>query len=76
MPAEADKVILDYDSCLKMLDTENAGDKTALSYAFRPLTQNKYISKNKQSIVTVLRKGRELFPEEEPLISAGTSEKS
>ena len=68
--------ILDYDSCLKMLDTENTGDKTALSYVFRPLTKNKYISKNKQGIVNVLRKGRELFTEEEPLISTGTSEKS
>ena len=42
---------LDYPSCLKVLDTENTGDRVALSYAFRPLTKNDYISKNKKGVV-------------------------
>lgn len=63
--------ILDYESCLQVLDTENTGDKVALSYVFRPLTKQKYIIKDKDGIVSVLKKGKELFPEEEPLISIG-----
>lgn len=63
--------ILDYESCLQVLDTENTGDKVALSYIFRPLTKHKYISKDKDGIVSILKKGKELFPEEEPLISIG-----
>ena len=31
--------ILDYESCLQVLDTENTGDKVAMSYVFRPLTK-------------------------------------
>ena len=63
--------ILDYESCLQVLDTENTGDKVALSYVFRPLTKQKYIIKDKDGIVSILKKGKELFPEEEPLISIG-----
>ena len=63
--------ILDYESCLQVLDTENTGDKVALSYVFRPLTKQKYIIKDKDGIVSVLKKGKELFPDEEPLISIG-----
>jgi len=63
--------ILDYESCLQVLDIENTGDKVALSYVFRPLTKHKYIFKDKDGIVSVLKKGKELFPEEEPLISIG-----
>ncbi len=62
---------LDYESCLKFLDTENTFDKVAMSYVFRPLTKNKYVSKNKNGIVAVLKKGRDLFPDEKPLISYG-----
>lgn len=62
---------LDYESCLKFLDSENIFDKVAMSYVFRPLTKNKYLSKNKDGIVSVLKKGRELFPDEGPLISLG-----
>lgn len=62
---------LDYESCLDVLDRENTGDKTKMSYAFRPLTKNKYISKNKDGIVTVLKKGKVLFPNTKPLISSG-----
>ena len=63
--------ILDYESCLQVLDTENTGDKVALSYVFRPLTKQKYIIKDKDGIVSILKKGKELFPDEEPLISIG-----
>lgn len=64
--------IMTYEDCLRMLDTENTGDMIAMSYAFRPLTKNGYVSKNKDGIVTVLKKGRELFPNEGPLISVAT----
>ena len=63
--------ILDYESCLQVLDIENTGDKVALSYVFRPLTKHKYIIKGKDGIVSILKKGKELFPNEEPLISIG-----
>lgn len=63
--------LLDYASCLHMLDTTGAGDQVALSYAFRPLTKNKYIAKRKDGSVSVLAKGRALFPDVKPLISAG-----
>ena len=63
--------ILDYESCLQVLDTEITGDKVALSYIFRPLTKQKYIIKDKDGIVSILKKGKELFPDEEPLISIG-----
>ena len=33
--------LLDYAGCLKMLDVDETGDRTALSYVFRPLTKNK-----------------------------------
>ena len=64
--------IMAYADCLTYLDTENTGDRIAMSYAFRPLTKNGYLSKSKDGIVTVLQKGRELFPEEGPLISVAT----
>ena len=63
--------ILDYESCLQVLDIENTGDKVALSYVFRPLTKHKYIIKDKNGIVSILKKGKELFPNEAPLISIG-----
>lgn len=59
---------LDYNSCLDFLDTENTGDRVALSYSFRPLTRNKYIAKNKANIVSILSKGRALFPWESQYI--------
>lgn len=64
--------IMTYEDCLKFLDTEHTGDLVAMSYIFRPLTKNKYVAKNKDGIVTVLKKGRELFPEEAPIISVAT----
>lgn len=63
--------LLDYSSCLEMLDVEETGDRTKLSYAFRPLTKNKYVSKRKDGSVSILAKGRALFPEIKPLIAAG-----
>jgi len=57
---------LDYRSCLQLLDH----DSRKASYAFRPLTKNKYISKKNNS-VTILAKGRELFPDVKPLVSMG-----
>lgn len=66
--------LLDYESCLEQLKTEAKTDRTELSYAFRPLTKNGYISKRKDGCVSILAKGRELFPGLEPLISAGGGE--
>lgn len=63
--------LLDYSGCLKMLDVDETGNRTELSYAFRPLTKNKYLSKRKDGSVSILAKGRALFPEIKPLIAAG-----
>lgn len=63
--------LLDYAGCLHMLDTAGEGDQVALSYAFRPLTKNKYLVKHKDGRVAILAKGRALFPGIKPLISAG-----
>lgn len=63
--------LMDYQDCLDMLDTEGVGDRTALSYVFRPLTKNKYLSKDENDCVSILAKGRALFPELTPLISTG-----
>lgn len=63
--------LLDYPDCLKLLDTEGTGDRTALSYVFRPLTKHGYVSKRKDGCVSILAKGRTLFPEVTPLISTG-----
>ena len=63
--------LMDYPDCLDLLDTTGTGDRVALSYAFRPLTKNKYVSKRKDGCVSILAKGRALFPEVTPLISAG-----
>ena len=68
--------ILDYENCLKVLSTQNEKDEIALSYAFRPLTKNNYIAKNKDNIVTVLNKGKNLFPDEKQLISDGGNEQT
>ena len=68
--------ILSYEDCLSFLDTENSGDMIAMSYAFRPLTKNGYVVKNRDGVVAVLQKGRELFPDEFPLISVATHGKS
>jgi len=67
---------LAYEDCLAMLDEKGTGDRTALSYAFRPLTKNGYVSKRKDGCVTILAKGRELFPDVTSLISTGGGEQT
>ena len=68
--------LLDYPSCLDMLNNDGGSDRTALSYAFRPLTKNRYVSKDKRGCVSILAKGRVLFLELEPLLSAGGGEQT
>lgn len=68
--------ILDYESCLKVLDTENTGDMVKMSYLFRPLTKNDYISKNKDGIVSILQKGRSYAEIKQSLIVLGGSKQS
>lgn len=68
--------ILDYESCLKVLDAENTGDTVKMSYLFRPLTKNDYISKNKDGIVSILQKGRIYVEIKAPLIALGGGEQS
>lgn len=63
--------LLDYQDCLQFLDTAGTGDRTALSYMFRPLTKNGYLIKHKDGSVSISAKGRALFPEITPLISTG-----
>lgn len=68
--------LLDYPSCLDRLNNDGGSDRTALSYAFRLLTKNRYVSKDKRGCVSILAKGRALFPELEPLLSAGGGEQT
>lgn len=63
--------LLDYQGCLDLLETTDKTDKVELSYAFRPLSRNGYVSKRKDCTVSILAKGRALFPEIKPLISMG-----
>lgn len=63
--------LMDYPDCLELLNSTGAGGRVAMSYAFRPLTKNRYVSKRKDGCVSILAKGRALFPEITPLISAG-----
>ena len=62
---------LDYESCLHILNTSGNKGKTALSYAFRPLTKNRYLTKGKDGLVTICAKGRALMADTPPLISVG-----
>ena len=66
--------LLSYEDCLELLKTSDQTDRRSLSYVFRPLTKNGYVSKNKDGCVSILAKGRALFPEITPLISAGGGE--
>lgn len=63
--------LLSYADCLTILDMEGTASRKALSYAFRPLTKNRYVSKQRDGCVSILAKGRALFPELVPLISTG-----
>ena len=62
---------LDYQSCLHMLDPYELMSPVERSYEFRPLTRLGYLKKHSDGIVTILVKGRKLFPDLAPLISAG-----
>ena len=62
--------LLDYASCLHLLDTSGKTDAVSLSYAFRPLTRYGYLTKH-GDCVSILAKGRALFPNVKPLIAAG-----
>ena len=66
--------LLHYEDCLEMMKMPMQTDRRSLSYAFRPLTKNGYVSKSKDGCVSILAKGRALFPEITPLISAGGGE--
>ncbi len=63
--------LLDYQTCLDLLATPGKTNRVELSYVFRPLTKNGYLSKRKDGSVSILAKGRALFPDIKPLISAG-----
>jgi len=65
--------VLDYPSCLRMLDENGKRDCVKLSYAFRPLTKNKYVVKRKDGSVRILAKGKALFPDIEPLVTVNGS---
>jgi len=65
--------VLDYLSCIRMLDEDGNRDRVKLSYAFRPLTKNKYVVKRKDGSVRILTKGKALFPEIEPLVTVNGS---
>lgn len=58
-----------------MLKMPNKTGRKELSYAFRPLTKNGYISKGKDGGVSLLAKGRALYSEATPLISTGGGER-
>ena len=66
--------LLHYEDCLEMMKMPMQTDRRSLSYAFRPLTKNGYVSKSKDGCVSILAKGRALFPEITPLISVGGGE--
>lgn len=67
--------LLHYEDCLEMLKMPNRTGRKELSYAFRPLTKNGYISKGKGGCVSILAKGRALYSEATPLISTGGGER-
>ena len=67
--------LLHYEDCLELLKTPERAERKELSYAFRPLTKNGYVSKSKDGGVSILAKGRALYPEATPLISMGGGER-
>ncbi len=62
--------ILSYNDCLHALDPCELHTPTERSYIFRPLTRQGYLQK-RDDRVTVLAKGRALYPELEPLVTLG-----
>ena len=63
--------VLSYEGCLHMLDPYELSTPVERSYIFRPLTKQGYLKKHRDGTVTILAKGRSLFPEIEPLIATG-----
>ena len=53
--------MLSYPDCLELLDTEGTKDRTVLSYVFRPLTKNKYVSKQRDGGVSIWRRAAPCF---------------
>ena len=63
--------VLSYEDCLHLLDPYELATPVERSYIFRPLTRQGYLKKHRDGAVTILAKGRGLFPEIEPLIATG-----
>ena len=63
--------VLSYEDCLHLLDPYELATPVERSYIFRPLTKQGYLKKHRDGAVTILAKGRGLFPEIEPLIATG-----
>ena len=62
---------LSYEGCLHLLDPDELSTSVERSYIFRPLTRLGYLKKHKNGAVTILAKGRRLFPDVEPLVTTG-----
>lgn len=62
---------MDYGSCLHILDPYALSDPVEQSYIFRPLTKQGYLKKHDDGSVSILAKGRALFPDIESLVSTG-----
>lgn len=63
--------LLDYPHCLELLKTEEMSDRVGLSYVFRPLTKNGYLARRGDGAVSILAKGRAVFPDTKPLLTTG-----
>lgn len=63
--------MLDYESCLYLLDPYELDTAVERTYLFRPLTRQGFLKKHKDGSVSILAKGRNLFPDIEPLVSTG-----
>lgn len=62
--------MLDYPSCLRLLDTEKSGDAVAMSYFIRPMVRHGYLLHTGEA-VKITAKGRNLYPHIAPLVSIG-----
>lgn len=62
--------MLDYPSCLRLLDTERRGDPVSTSYVIRPMMRHGYLT-HKGDMVSITAKGREFSPDITPLIATG-----
>ena len=64
--------VLFSEACLHLLDPYELSTPVERSYAFRPLTRQGYLKKHRDGAVTILAKGRGLFPKD-PLKKAAYS---